>query len=73
MMRAILIKVRDLKEYECIDAIDSIEMDRINYLCSLEEWNRGAIDCELKAEAKRKIEAITRKLYSFPNNTIEDK
>ena len=51
---------------DCMDAIDSIEMDKKNYSCTDREWSQG-YQTNLKVSAQRKIDAITRKLHSFPD------
>ena len=52
---------------DCCELIDAIEHDKRNYTCTDREWVQG-YQCNLKVAAKRKIEAITRKLHSLPDS-----
>jgi hypothetical protein len=51
---------------ECLDRITEIEADGRNYDCSPQQWLSGA-ETHLKKGAVSKIEALTRKLFAFPD------
>lgn len=62
------IRLIDLKTaHDCMDAIDSIEHDRRNYSCNPKRWREGGSDVFLTSAAKRKYDAILRKLYRLPD------
>lgn len=63
-MLASSVLVKDMKTAnDCFEAIAAIENDERN---SNGDWYSGN-ETTLKAGAKKKIEALTRKLYSFPD------
>ncbi len=66
------IKVSDLvTAHDCIDAVESIERDKRNYMTSWGRWSFGGI-CLMSGEAVRKITAINRKLKAMPDSTEDD-
>lgn len=61
-MKHTMISVRDLTTYDqCAAALDAIEGDYNNYQGGLSRWLSG-YQTTLTAGAKKKVEAITRKM-----------
>ncbi len=59
------INLKNTTANECFYRINEIEADWRNYQdCSIQQWNSGASDLQLKKGAISKIEALTHKLFA---------
>lgn len=62
-MKAANVRLGELRnDHEMLAAMDAIENDRQNYNGN---WMRGGPDIELKAGAKKKLDAIQKKLWAM--------